>query len=218
MAEGVDAIKRDAIQAIGSADAMNAQANAKAGNYGDATVYGLSAVGNAAFTVLGGAGLKLVGIKAVGLVGAMLGRGAKVEALTADTIAGRASESLAGRQLADAAGEAPAATFGTSSTKNYRTTFLKANPQLEGEVVVHHAVEQQVLTRYPELVSLSEMHSLENLRGIPKEINADLHLRKIRGIWDDFYIDFPNPSKQQLLNKATEIDNLFGNKFNPPVR
>lgn len=34
------------------------------------------------------------------------------------------------------------------------------------------------------------MHSLDNLRGIPKEINSDLHLSKIRKEWNKFYKEF----------------------------
>ncbi len=68
------------------------------------------------------------------------------------------------------------ATLGTSISTNYKTTFFSAHPSLEGKVVVHHAVEQQVLTRYPGVVSESQMHSIENLRGIPKNINSDIHL------------------------------------------
>jgi len=62
------------------------------------------------------------------------------------------------------------------------------------------------------------MHSLENLRGIPKEINSEIHLSKIRKEWNKFYRQNPNPTKQQLLDKATEIDDMFGTEFNPPVR
>ena len=89
---------------------------------------------------------------------------------------------------------------------------------LQGEVWVHHAVERQVQKRYSGLVKDSEMHSLENLRGIPKEINNDVHFSKIRKEWNSFYKTNPNPTKQQLLDKATEIDDKFGKQFNPPVR
>lgn len=61
------------------------------------------------------------------------------------------------------------ATFGNATTDDYKATFFKANPHQEGKVVVHHAVEQQVMRRYPNLVRKEEMHSLENLRGIPIE-------------------------------------------------
>ena len=60
------------------------------------------------------------------------------------------------------------AEFGSSVTKDYKQTFFKQYPDLEGKVIVHHAVEQQVQRRYPGLVSDSELHSLENLRGIRK--------------------------------------------------
>ncbi len=111
---------------------------------------------------------------------------------------------------------AEGATFGTSTTNNYRAAFFEAHPELEGQVVVHHAVEQQTLTRYPGVVSQSEIHSLENLRGIPNALNSDLHLSKIRIEWNRFYRTTANPTQQQLLEKATEIDKLFGPLFLPP--
>ncbi|MED5526903.1 MAG: hypothetical protein VX447_19415 [Pseudomonadota bacterium] len=110
------------------------------------------------------------------------------------------------------------ATFGVSTSTNYKKTFFDANPETEGNVVVHHAVEQQVQKRYPGIVSESEMHSLENLRGIPKDINSDVHLSKIRKEWNKFYRQNPSPTKEQLLDKATEIDNKYGAQFNPPTR
>ena len=90
------------------------------------------------------------------------------------------------------------------------------------KLVRHHAVEQQVLNKYPGIITKKEMHSLDNLRGVPKEINSDLHLKQIRKEWDDFYDSFDDvgaiPTKQQLLDKAKEIDDLFGDRFFPPVR
>ena len=82
---------------------------------------------------------------------------------------------------------------------------------------MHHAVEQQALKRYPGVVSESEIHSLENLRGIPNELNSDLHLSQIRREWNQFYRQTPNPTQDMLLQKATEIDVKFGAQFNPPV-
>lgn len=76
---------------------------------------------------------------------------------------------------------------------------------------------RQVLRRYPGVVSESEMHSLENLRGIPKELNSDIHLSKIRMEWNRFYRMNPSPTALQLLIKATEIDSLYGSQFNPPI-
>jgi hypothetical protein len=112
----------------------------------------------------------------------------------------------------------PRATFGTATRKDYRRTFFLAYPEKEGQVVVHHAVEQQTLKLYPDAVTEEELNSLENLRGIPKESNADLHLRKIRKAWDEFYESHPNATKQELLDHATNIDDLHGDQFSPPVR
>lgn len=88
-------------------------------------------------------------------------------------------------------------------------------------VRVHHTVEQQVLTKFPGVVTEEEIHSLENLRGIPLDINTDVHLSQIRTEWNRFYDSFiktgTTPTKAQLLQKATEIDSMFGSKFMPPV-
>jgi len=65
------------------------------------------------------------------------------------------------------------------------------------------------------------MNSLENLRGIPQDINSEVHLKAIRKRWNDFYDanpDGPNMSKQKLLNFAKQIDNEFGHLFLPPIR
>ena len=117
-------------------------------------------------------------------------------------------------------GESGAGESGTSSSKiDYKEVFFKEHPELRGEVWVHHGVEQQVLTK-PQtkgLFSYEEMHSLDNLRGIPKEINSDLHLSKIRKEWNKFYKEFPNPTKEQLLQKRLDIDKKYGHLFKPPI-
>lgn len=64
------------------------------------------------------------------------------------------------RRIADAIPPKPAA-FGTSTSRNYRATFFSAFPGTKGSVVVHHAVEKEVLKKYPGVVSGSEIHSLE---------------------------------------------------------
>lgn len=63
------------------------------------------------------------------------------------------------------------ASLGRATSKNYRKTFLDANPNLQGDVVVHHAAERQVWTRFPSIVAVDEEHSLQNLRGIPKGLD-----------------------------------------------
>lgn len=110
------------------------------------------------------------------------------------------------------------AAFGRATTNNYRQTFFESFPHLRGEVVVHHAVERQALIKYPGVVAEAEIHSLQNLRGIPKALNPEVHLSKIRLRWRDFYRTHANPTKRALLHQATLIDNEFGHLFRPRVR
>lgn len=74
-----------------------------------------------------------------------------------------------------------------------------------------------MLIRYPGVVTEEQIHSLENLRGIPNEVNSDLHLSQIRREWNQFYRQTPNATQEQLLQKATEIDAKYGSQFNPPL-
>jgi hypothetical protein len=68
------------------------------------------------------------------------------------------------------------------------------------------------------IITESELHSLDNLRGIPKGTNSDTHLRAIRKEWNAFYDQHPRATKEQLLDKATEIDDKYGHLFDPPIR
>ena len=74
-----------------------------------------------------------------------------------------------------------------------------------------------MLNLYPGLFSEAELHALENLRGIPNDLNSDLHLRAIRREWDTFYDQNPYATREQLLQKAAEIDAKYGSQFNPPI-
>jgi hypothetical protein len=62
------------------------------------------------------------------------------------------------------------------------------------------------------------MHSVENLRGIPNELNRTLHQGDIRKAWNAFFKENPKASKQELLDFATEIDRRYGHLFLPPIR
>jgi hypothetical protein len=109
-------------------------------------------------------------------------------------------------------------TLGVASRLDHRKTFFNAFPHLEGKVVIHHAIEQNVLKNYPGLINELEMHSLQNLRGIPKDLNNTLHLGEIQKIWKRFYKSHPTPTREDLIKQAAQIDDLFGHLFSPPIR
>ncbi|RIY35169.1 hypothetical protein CKY20_11210 [Capnocytophaga canis] len=104
---------------------------------------------------------------------------------------------------------------------DYKAVFFEAYPELKGKVWVHHSIERQVLKRYVGLFTEAEINELKMLRGIPKEVNADIHLSKIRMEWNDFYkkIDLGKVelTKENFLNKAKNIDDMFGEFFTPKI-
>lgn len=108
------------------------------------------------------------------------------------------------------------AALGQAAHSNYKSTFFGAHPLLDGRVNVHHAIEQQVLTRYPGVISNTELHSLDNLRGIPNDLNSTLHLSVLRKDWNRFYRNNPAATKQQLLDHASELDAKYGSSLWPP--
>lgn len=109
------------------------------------------------------------------------------------------------------------ARVGQSTSNDYRSTFFEANPELKGQVVVHHAVEQQVRKLYPNAFTNSQMHSLENLRGVQLSDNNVLHLSVIRRLWNSFYRDNPNATAEQILEQVTKIDKDYGSQFRPAL-
>ncbi len=113
----------------------------------------------------------------------------------------------------------PVAKLGEAASFDYKATFFAANPTLKGEVVVHHAIEKQVLNIYKGVIKESELHSLENLRGIPKGLDDLLHKSQIRMEWNEFYMANPasTMTKEKLLENATQIDRKFGHLFTPKL-
>ncbi len=109
--------------------------------------------------------------------------------------------------------------LGKARSKDFKGTFFGAHPGLRGKVVVHHAIEQNVLKRYPGLFTEAELHSLANLRGIPNAFNNRVHLSAIRRAWDRFYETHPAgvATKEDFLEYARKIDIEFGGTFEPPL-
>ncbi|MEX2115121.1 MAG: hypothetical protein WD845_18150 [Pirellulales bacterium] len=178
-------------------------------------------------TIVGGKGIEEVGraVARGGMPAGLQSTGIEFEIASAG-LAGpailRLGKAVLGkaalRKAATKAATRSRASLGRSTSKNYRKTFVDAHPDRQGKVVVHHGVEQQVLDRYPGVITESELHSLENLRGIPKGANSETHLSEIRREWNRFYDQHPTATKEQLLDKATEIDEKYGHLFDPPIR
>ena len=111
------------------------------------------------------------------------------------------------------------ARFGSSTSTDYTETFFEAYPGLRGKVVVHHAVPQAIQRRFQNLISNLEIHSIENLRGIPKNENGWMHLSMINTAWNGFLRDASTATtRQDILDYATKVDDMLGAMFLPPVR
>ena len=102
---------------------------------------------------------------------------------------------------------------------DYKATFFAVYPDLKSQVIVHHAIEQQVLKLFPGLFTETEIHDIANLRGIPKFDNPDVHLSLLRKEWNKFYSELNGriPSKAEVYLKVQEIDEKFGFRFLPVV-
>lgn len=106
--------------------------------------------------------------------------------------------------------------FSTVSTynSNFKNKFSDIQDKI-GEV--HHALPQAVQNKYPYFnVTNDQMHSLENLRGIPND--GSLDHTAITNYWLGFYYTNPNASFQEVMDFVKFIDDEFGHLFVPPVR
>jgi hypothetical protein len=99
--------------------------------------------------------------------------------------------------------------------------FFRAYTNLGGlgedEITVHHGIEKQVMTRYPNIFTWAEIQAPENLRGVPDAINNWAHLSAIRGAWDRFYLGFPCgvATKEDFLRHRDLIDSFWGGNYVP---
>lgn len=63
----------------------------------------------------------------------------------------------------------------------------------------------------------SKIHSLEVLRGVPIELARVLHGKIIQMEMNDFRRRNPDPTENELLDFASEIDARFGRYFLPSI-
>jgi len=108
--------------------------------------------------------------------------------------------------------------LGVERVEEYRDTFFNAHPHLKPDrrrIVVHHAVEQDVLKLYKGLFSATEINDISNLRGIPLRLDDSFHKGILRKEWNRFYRihkDAP-PTKQEVLDYAHALDRKYANMF-----
>ncbi len=118
--------------------------------------------------------------------------------------------------------------FGWATSGDWRGNFRNRFPSSDipdnvfNNMEVHHAVPQAVLTKYPSLgIQNGHMHSVENLRGIPKDAltasGAKVHTT-VTNLWTTWYAQNPNATLANIQDYANFIDNLYGHQFIPPVR
>jgi hypothetical protein len=82
---------------------------------------------------------------------------------------------------------------------------FESNSDLEGQVFVQRAGG----------VVEPKSHSIESPR--PKPHGAEMLLSLIAREWNRFYKAHPTATREQLLQKATDIDIMYGRWFTPPV-
>ena len=89
---------------------------------------------------------------------------------------------------------------------------------------IHHAIPRAVFeSKYPTLITEEQLHSLENLRGIPYNATmpngSKLHTH-ITNLWNNFYNTHPQATTnlQNIIDFVKTIDDQFGNRFIPPIR
>jgi hypothetical protein len=70
---------------------------------------------------------------------------------------------------------------------------------------VHHAIEVQVLSRYPGVYTVGEINQFQNMRGIPPEVGrrTQLHNSKIREILDRHYAALDDEIARRGLQPGT---------------
>ena len=105
------------------------------------------------------------------------------------------------------------------ATKNtYNANFKRKFAEVKDEISeVHHAIPQEVSDRW-NLVGQTEMHSLENLRGMP---SRTFH-QNITNMWNAFFRPYKDagttPAMSDIIDFAKGIDDQYGSQFIPPIR
>lgn len=139
------------------------------------------------------------------------------EAHTAEIAARRLGVSV--EQLQNQS-EASLMAHGLQKVNDHRDVYFNKYPGLiavADRIVVERGVPEWVLRDHPGLFSAAELNELSNLRGLAKTEESLNHYRNIHNIWNQFRCDYPDPTRQQVLNQLKAIDKEFGKHFLPPT-
>jgi RHS repeat-associated protein len=132
--------------------------------------------------------------------------GEALEGITEDMV--RAGEGILETPPPGGTSEARAA-YEAARSVNYRGTYFANNPALRahhGEIVVHHNVPLETLVRRPGIFTPEELNAASNLRGIPLEMNSNLHLSQIHGAWRTFWQMNPAATRADILAFAQSLE------------
>lgn len=119
---------------------------------------------------------------------------------------------------------------GTWDYRKIYQDYHKLTDEEMDALQIHHGVPQQIVNKpgWQNIVTPEELNSPEILRGIPKDV-ADpvtgklIHQSNIAKEWNAFYRKYDvelkrPPTKAELLEHASRVDDLYGGLFNPRVR
>jgi hypothetical protein len=113
---------------------------------------------------------------------------------------------------------------GAASRLDHIKTFKEAFPEINSNSIyqIHHAIPQASQYR-DNLINGYQIHSIENLRGIPSD-KSWTH-GEITGRWTTWYNTKKDPTTgafnytlQEALDFAKTIDDVYGVHFIPPSR
>lgn len=103
---------------------------------------------------------------------------------------------------------------------DYRDAFFNAHPGLipiADRLVIHHGLPKWILKEHPGLFTAKELNEEQYLRGITRTENDFVHNKLIHNEWNEFRLDFPNPRREQVLQKFHSIDKKYNKHFVPPA-
>jgi hypothetical protein len=95
------------------------------------------------------------------------------------------------------------------SSGNYRDRFYRQYPNAPRGDPIHHRIPQKA--RELDLFTAAEVDSVDNLRAVP----LDWH-KKITKEWGEFWRQHPNAGRQDVLDFADHIDEIYGQYFYQP--